>query len=162
MILFNYWIYDGHSGAPYSWAFGNDANNDGYFRDLAFVPASLNDVEFTADVTQAQKDAFMNYIRNDRYLSQYMGKVFTRNGARANWLNQIDLSIRQEIPGYMQKHLVKAGITGWAQVNDLRGDSDLSQRIQYDLYYIDNWSLWFDLRILVLTLWHILTSHNAR
>jgi len=69
---------------------------------------------------------------------------------------------RQEIPGYMQKHLVKAGISGWAQVNDLRGDSDLSQRIQYDLYYIDNWSLWFDLRIMVLTLWHILTSHNAR
>jgi putative colanic acid biosynthesis UDP-glucose lipid carrier transferase len=69
---------------------------------------------------------------------------------------------RQEIPGYMQKHLVKAGITGWAQVNDLRGDSDLSLRIQYDLYYIDNWSLWFDLRIMVLTLWHILTSHNAR
>ena len=69
---------------------------------------------------------------------------------------------RQEIPGYMQKHLVKAGITGWAQVNDLRGDSDLAQRIQYDIYYIDNWSLWFDLRILVLTLWHILKSHNAR
>jgi putative colanic acid biosynthesis UDP-glucose lipid carrier transferase len=69
---------------------------------------------------------------------------------------------RQQIPGYMQKHLVKAGITGWAQVNDLRGDSDLEQRIQYDLYYIDNWSLWFDLRILVLTLWHILKSHNAR
>lgn len=69
---------------------------------------------------------------------------------------------RQQIPGYMQKHLVKAGITGWAQVNDLRGDSDLTQRIQYDLYYIDNWSLWFDLRILVLTIWHILKSHNAR
>jgi putative colanic acid biosynthesis UDP-glucose lipid carrier transferase len=69
---------------------------------------------------------------------------------------------RQQIPGYMQKHLVKAGITGWAQVNDLRGDSGLEQRIQYDLYYIDNWSLWFDLRILVLTLWHILKSHNAR
>jgi putative colanic acid biosynthesis UDP-glucose lipid carrier transferase len=68
---------------------------------------------------------------------------------------------RQQIPGYMQKHLVKAGITGWAQVNDLRGDSDLTQRIQYDLYYIDNWSLWFDLRILVLTIWHILKSHNA-
>jgi putative colanic acid biosynthesis UDP-glucose lipid carrier transferase len=69
---------------------------------------------------------------------------------------------RQRIPGYMQKHLVKAGITGWAQVNDLRGDSDLEQRIQYDLYYIDNWSLWFDMRILALTLWHILTSRNAR
>ena len=68
---------------------------------------------------------------------------------------------RSQIPGYMQKHLVKAGITGWAQVNDLRGDSDLGQRIQYDLFYIDNWSLWFDLRILFLTLWHILTSRNA-
>ena len=69
---------------------------------------------------------------------------------------------RHRIPGYMQKHLVKAGISGWAQVNDLRGDSDLEQRIQYDLYYIDHWSVWFDLRILVLTLWHILKSHNAR
>ena len=62
----------------------------------------------------------------------------------------------------MQKHLVKAGITGWAQVNDLRGASDLTKRIQYDLYYIDNWSLWFDLRILALTLRHILRSRNAQ
>jgi putative colanic acid biosynthesis UDP-glucose lipid carrier transferase len=68
---------------------------------------------------------------------------------------------RQEIPGYMQKHIVKAGITGWAQVNDLRGSSDLSKRIQYDLYYIDNWSLWFDLRILALTVWHVFRSRNA-
>ena len=68
---------------------------------------------------------------------------------------------RSSIPGYMQKHLVKAGITGWAQVNDLRGDSDLAQRIQYDLYYIEHWSIWFDLRILALTLWHILKTRNA-
>jgi putative colanic acid biosysnthesis UDP-glucose lipid carrier transferase len=68
---------------------------------------------------------------------------------------------RAQIPGYMQKHLVKAGITGWAQVHDLRGDSDLARRIQYDLYYVEHWSLGFDLRILGLTLWHILTSRNA-
>jgi putative colanic acid biosysnthesis UDP-glucose lipid carrier transferase len=68
---------------------------------------------------------------------------------------------RQEIPGYMQKHMVKAGITGWAQVNDLRGSSDLAKRIQYDLYYIENWSLWFDLRILALTAWHVIKSRNA-
>ena len=59
---------------------------------------------------------------------------------------------RREIPGYMQKHLVKAGITGWAQVNDLRGDTDLARRIEYDLYYIEHWSVWFDLRILGLTI----------
>ncbi len=68
---------------------------------------------------------------------------------------------RDTVPGYMQKHLVKAGITGWAQVNDLRGDSDLALRIQYDLYYVEHWSPWFDLRILALTLWHILTTRNA-
>lgn len=70
-------------------------------------------------------------------------------------------SFRREIPGYMQKHLVKAGITGWAQVNDLRGNSDLGKRIQYDLFYIDHWSLWFDIRILSLTLLHVWRSRNA-
>jgi putative colanic acid biosynthesis UDP-glucose lipid carrier transferase len=69
---------------------------------------------------------------------------------------------RDRVPGYMQKHLMKAGITGWAQVNDLRGDTDVAQRIQYDLYYVEHWSPWFDLRILALTLWHILTTRNAR
>jgi putative colanic acid biosynthesis UDP-glucose lipid carrier transferase len=68
---------------------------------------------------------------------------------------------RQEIPGYMQKHLVKAGITGWAQVNDFRGDTDLKERIRYDLYYIENWSLWFDLRIIALTMIHIFRSRHA-
>lgn len=68
---------------------------------------------------------------------------------------------KREIPGYMQKHLVKAGITGWAQVNDLRGNTSLRDRIQYDLYYVENWSIWFDLRIIVLTLIHLVRSDNA-
>ena len=74
---------------------------------------------------------------------------------------QFVAQFRDHVPGYMQKHLVKAGITGWAQVNDLRGDTDLALRIQYDLYYVEHWSPWFDLRILALTLWHILTTRNA-
>jgi putative colanic acid biosynthesis UDP-glucose lipid carrier transferase len=74
---------------------------------------------------------------------------------------QFVTQFRKQIPGYMQKHLVKAGISGWAQVNDLRGDSDLAKRIQYDLYYIDNWTIWFDLRILVLTVLHVVRSRNA-
>jgi putative colanic acid biosynthesis UDP-glucose lipid carrier transferase len=58
---------------------------------------------------------------------------------------------RDEIPGYMQKHMVKGGITGWAQINGWRGDTDLKKRIEHDLYYIDNWSLWLDLKIILLT-----------
>jgi len=68
---------------------------------------------------------------------------------------------KDEIPGYMQKHLVKAGITGWAQVNDLRGNTDLQARIRADLYYIENWSLMFDLRILALTVVHVFRARNA-
>jgi putative colanic acid biosynthesis UDP-glucose lipid carrier transferase len=68
---------------------------------------------------------------------------------------------RRQIPGYMQKHLVKAGITGWAQIHDLRGATDLARRIEFDLFYIENWSVWFDLRILALTAVHVLRSRNA-
>lgn len=59
---------------------------------------------------------------------------------------------KDEIPDYMKKHLVKAGITGWAQINGWRGDTDLQKRIEFDLYYIENWSLWFDVRIILLTI----------
>lgn len=59
---------------------------------------------------------------------------------------------KEKIPAYMKKHLVKAGITGWAQINGWRGDTDLNSRIEYDLHYIENWSVWFDLKIIFLTL----------
>jgi len=59
---------------------------------------------------------------------------------------------RARYPEYMARHRVKAGITGWAQVHDLRGQSSLRKRIAYDLYYIDNWSLALDFKILMLTL----------
>lgn len=60
-------------------------------------------------------------------------------------------AFKHEIPGYMQKHLVKAGMTGWAQIHGWRGDTDLQKRIDFDLWYIENWSLWLDLRILLQT-----------
>lgn len=58
---------------------------------------------------------------------------------------------RELVPRYMELHREKAGITGWAQVNGLRGDTSISERTKYDLYYIENWSLWFDFKILILT-----------
>ncbi|HSW70205.1 MAG TPA: undecaprenyl-phosphate glucose phosphotransferase [Gammaproteobacteria bacterium] len=68
---------------------------------------------------------------------------------------------KDEIPRYMQKHLVKAGITGWAQVNGWRGNTSLEKRIEYDLYYIENWSLTFDLKIIFLTIFRGFVNKNA-
>ena len=69
---------------------------------------------------------------------------------------------KEEIKDYMKRHRVKAGITGWAQVNGLRGSStSLEQRIEYDLYYIENWSLWFDIKILFKTIMVVWNDKNA-
>jgi len=68
---------------------------------------------------------------------------------------------KQEIPAYMKKHMVKAGITGWAQVNGWRGSTDLCKRIECDLFYIENWSLWFDIKIVCLTLFKGFVHKNA-
>ena len=59
--------------------------------------------------------------------------------------------LSEEIPHYLPRHLVKPGMTGWAQVNGLRGATNLADRIRYDIYYIENWSLWLDCQILALT-----------
>ena len=67
----------------------------------------------------------------------------------------------QEIPGYMDKHAVKAGITGWAQINGWRGDSSLTKRIEFDLYYINNWTPWFDIKIILLTIFKGFINKNS-
>ncbi len=58
-----------------------------------------------------------------------------------------------KVPKYMLRHKMKAGITGWAQINGLRGNTPIEDRIRYDLSYINNWSIWFDLKIFAMTLW---------
>ncbi len=70
-------------------------------------------------------------------------------------------AFRKRIPKYMLRHKMKAGMTGWAQVNGWRGDTSLEKRIEFDLYYIEHWSLGFDLKILCLTLWKGLVNRNA-
>jgi Undecaprenyl-phosphate glucose phosphotransferase len=72
---------------------------------------------------------------------------------------------KDEVENYMQRHRVKPGITGWAQVNGLRGETDtiakMAARVEYDLYYMQNWSLMFDLRIVALTVVKGLVGRNA-
>jgi len=68
---------------------------------------------------------------------------------------------RASVPRYMLRHHVRAGMTGWAQVNGLRGDTPLERRIEYDLYYVTHWSLLFDLRILWLTVGRVFRDASA-
>ncbi len=68
---------------------------------------------------------------------------------------------RDEIPRYMVKHQVRPGMTGWAQVNGLRGDTSIAMRIEYDLYYIENWTLAFDFKILFFTVFRGFVNKNA-
>jgi Undecaprenyl-phosphate glucose phosphotransferase len=68
---------------------------------------------------------------------------------------------RRKVPGYMLRHTVKAGITGWAQINGWRGNTSIEKRIEYDLYYIERWSIGFDLKILLQTLWLGFRNRNA-
>jgi len=68
---------------------------------------------------------------------------------------------RDDVPRYMIKHRVRPGITGWAQVNGLRGDTSIEDRIEYDLRYIEEWSFGWDLRIVLLTLVRGFRDKNA-
>jgi exopolysaccharide biosynthesis polyprenyl glycosylphosphotransferase len=68
---------------------------------------------------------------------------------------------RQSVPHYLERHRVRSGITGWAQVNGLRGDTSIDQRTRYDVYYVENWSLGFDLKILIMTVKEVLFGVHA-
>jgi Undecaprenyl-phosphate glucose phosphotransferase len=70
-------------------------------------------------------------------------------------------AFKKQIPRYHLRHMVKSGITGWAQINGLRGNTSIQERIDYDLYYIENWSLLFDLKILLRTAFGGFLSKNA-
>ena len=68
---------------------------------------------------------------------------------------------KERLPRYMLRHKVKAGMTGWAQVNGWRGDTSIEKRIEHDLYYIEHWAIGFDLKIVFLTLWKGFINKNA-
>ena len=68
---------------------------------------------------------------------------------------------RKELPGYMLRHKMKSGMTGWAQINGWRGNTSINERLKYDIYYIDNWSLSLDFKIMVLTFWRVIFERNA-
>lgn len=68
---------------------------------------------------------------------------------------------KEEIPRYMVKHQVRPGLTGWAQVNGYRGDTSIKKRIEYDIFYIENWTISFDVKIILMTFFTGFINKNA-
>ena len=68
---------------------------------------------------------------------------------------------RERVPRYMDRHREKGGMTGWAQVNGLRGDTSIAERTKYDLWYSENWSIWLDIKILIRTVWQIIYERRS-
>jgi len=93
---------------------------------------------------------FLNVVRGDMSI---VGPRPERPFFVERFLNEFDR--------YNSRHMFKAGITGWAQVNGWRGDTSIAKRVEYDLYYLRNWSLTFDLQIISMTLLRMFTSKNA-
>ncbi|WP_457095707.1 TonB-dependent receptor [Lysobacter sp. P5_B9] len=94
-------VYEGRSGRPYSYNFDNDANGDGRLNDLLYIPSAPGDVVFGS---AAEEAAFWNFVSHNDYLMQHQGQVAERNAAQGPWVNQFDLHLSQEFPGFMKGH----------------------------------------------------------
>lgn len=97
-------FYNGHNGRPYSWVFGNDVNGDSLgFDDLAYIPLVNDPLVSYGNATQAQIDAFNSFIDHDSYLKSHRGQIASRNPVNAPWVNQLDVGVQQELPGFFGK-----------------------------------------------------------
>src|SRR3546814_11932004 len=95
-------FYEGRSGRPYSYTFDNDANGDGRFgNDLFYIPAGPDDVVFANAEEEA---AFWAFVEGNSYLNDHRGQVAERNADTSEWVNQFDIRITQELPGFMSGH----------------------------------------------------------
>jgi putative colanic acid biosynthesis UDP-glucose lipid carrier transferase len=130
--------------------------------------------ETDGKITQATRDdpritpigAFMRRTSLDelpQFLNVLMGDMSVV-GPRPHALQHNDL-YKEKLNGYMQRHRVKPGITGWAQIHGLRGETDsdekMARRVAFDLHYIQHWSFWMDLKIIVWTAFKGWTNTNA-
>lgn len=98
-------FYNGRSGLPYSWIFSGDVNGDGIsFQDPVYIPLVNDPIVSYGSATPAQIAAFHQFISRDTYLQAHRGQIAGRNAARMPWVNQFDVGIQQELPGFFKDH----------------------------------------------------------
>ena len=133
------------------------------FRSMRFVTTPMEPGWTTAN--DPRRTRFGRFIRRfsldelPQFINVLIGDM-SIVGPRPEQVKYVE-QFSQSIPRYMRRHKEKAGITGWAQVNGLRGDTSIAERTRYDLYYVENWSVLFDLKIILKTLLVVFTDKNA-
>lgn len=134
------------------------------FRSMKIQKESDEQVQWTT-ANDPRKTKFGSFIRKTSLdeLPQFFNVLFgdmSLVGPRPERPHFVD-QFKEEIPKYMVKHQIRPGITGWAQVSGWRGDTSIEKRIEYDIYYLENWSLWFDIKIIFLTAFKGFVNKNA-
>jgi exopolysaccharide biosynthesis polyprenyl glycosylphosphotransferase len=134
------------------------------FRTMRVTPRNVSDRKWTVDgdTRVTSLGAFLRRTSLDE-LPQFFNVLkgeMSVVGPRPERPYFVD-KFEQQIEGYSQRHLGRVGITGWAQVNGLRGDTCIRTRVDYDVYYLQNWSLAFDIRIILLTVFSTLRDRQA-
>lgn len=115
------------------------------------------------DPRQTRLGAFIRRIEVDELpnlINVLLGEM-SLVGPRPEQKHYVE-QFRRKVPRYMDRHQEKGGMTGWAQINGLRGDTSIDERTKYDLWYLENWSVLLDLKILLRTAWQILERTNVQ
>jgi Undecaprenyl-phosphate glucose phosphotransferase len=134
------------------------------FRTMKVMPEGDSNTQWTVknDPRRTKLGAFLRKTSLDE-LPQFFNVLFGHMSVvgprpeRPYFVEQF----KEEIPKYMVKHHIRPGITGWAQTNGLRGDTSIEERIRYDLFYIENWSFLFDIKIIWKTILNGFVNKNA-
>lgn len=114
------------------------------------------------DPRQTRLGSFLRKVDVDelpQLINVFIGEM-SLVGPRPEQAHYVD-QFRRTVPRYMDRHQEKGGMTGWAQVNGLRGDTSIVERTKYDLWYSENWSIWLDVKIMIRTVWQILERKNT-
>ena len=134
------------------------------FRTMSHSPKAESDTKWTTE-NDSRRTAFGALLRRTsldelpQFVNVLLGQMSVV-GPRPERPHFVEVFLK-EVSRYNTRHLFRVGITGWAQVNGWRGDTSIERRVEYDLYYMQNWSLGFDLRIILMTLFSGLWNKNA-
>lgn len=134
------------------------------FRSMKHMPKTQSDTQWTTE-NDPRRTKFGSFLRKTSLdeLPQFFNVLkgeMSVVGPRPERPYFVD-QFKEEVPKYMIKHHVRPGITGWAQVSGLRGDTSIEDRIEHDLFYIEHWTILFDLKIIVKTVVNGLVNRNA-